>query len=432
MMKRTARFAAALLALLLGVCLPAAAEFPTNPTLPPGYVTPDGSAGAWTVVTDQVFEGVRSVGSAKVLATTQGVFVNSDISATSTFLAGTISFMYRISSHQSFSSFTFAIDGATVLTEPGGESGWKVASIPVTAGSHTLRWRFSNSLNATCNTFSSPPATGGAACTDRAWIDALVLPLGSTISMSAATQSVLESSGVVNIVVARTGNIDAAASLNYSTADGTALAGSHYTATSGTLNWAACDGASRTIAVPIINNTVINSARTFTVALSAPTGASVPAPSSTAVTIDDDDNTLQFSSPTYNVTEGTATVTLSVTRSGGGGGPASVTWTTANGTAVAGSDFGTAGSGAQPTGTLNWAGGDGTAKSFTVAILNDAVMESAEAFTVVLSNPTGSGTALGSPSTATVTINDDESGVTFAQAAYTVNESGPNITVTVN
>jgi hypothetical protein len=55
--------------------------------------------------------------------------------------------------------------------------------------------------------------------------------------------------------------------------------------------------------------------------------------------------------------------------------------------------------------TLTFAPGD-TIKAFKVPIINDALHEGDETFAVVLSNPTGA--ALGSQSTATITIADDD------------------------
>src|SRR5207249_3736572 len=57
-------------------------------------------------------------------------------------------------------------------------------------------------------------------------------------------------------------------------------------------------------------------------------------------------------------------------------------------------------------GTLSWAAGDATSKTFSVAIVDDSYAEGSEAFHVILSNPAGAN--LGSPSTATVTITDNE------------------------
>src|SRR5207249_12069688 len=57
-------------------------------------------------------------------------------------------------------------------------------------------------------------------------------------------------------------------------------------------------------------------------------------------------------------------------------------------------------------GTLTWAAGDATAKSVSVAIVDDSYAEGNETFHVSLSNP--SGAALGTLSSATVTIADNE------------------------
>ena len=58
-------------------------------------------------------------------------------------------------------------------------------------------------------------------------------------------------------------------------------------------------------------------------------------------------------------------------------------------------------------GTLSWAAGEAGTKSFNIPIINDAIVEGNEVFNVTLSNPIG--VSLGTPSTATVTILDDDS-----------------------
>jgi hypothetical protein len=59
-------------------------------------------------------------------------------------------------------------------------------------------------------------------------------------------------------------------------------------------------------------------------------------------------------------------------------------------------------------GTLHWASGDNSPKSFIVLISQDDYVEGPEGLTLTLSNPTG-GAQLGSPSTAILTIADDVS-----------------------
>jgi photosystem II stability/assembly factor-like uncharacterized protein len=110
---------------------------------------------------------------------------------------------------------------------------------------------------------------------------------------------------------------------------------------------------------------------------------------------------LRFNPASYTVNEGDGTVTLWVERLDGSDGAVSVSYATANGSAVAGQDY------TAKSGTLSWAAGDTAAKSIVVTILNDSLHENDEAFSVVLSNPTG-GAGLGTPSTAVVTIVDND------------------------
>lgn len=111
--------------------------------------------------------------------------------------------------------------------------------------------------------------------------------------------------------------------------------------------------------------------------------------------------TLRFLEAASAVDEDAGSVTLTVRRTGGSNGAVSIQYATANGTASAPGDF------TSRSGTLSWAGGDSSNKSFTVTLVDDAVTEEDESFTVTLSSPTG-GATLGGPSTSTVTIRDDD------------------------
>jgi hypothetical protein len=81
-----------------------------------------------------------------------------------------------------------------------------------------------------------------------------------------------------------------AVSVGYATADGTATAGSDYTATSGTLTIAA-GGTSGTISVPVLGDTTAESSETFTVSLSSATNATVADGQGTGTIVDDDTST---------------------------------------------------------------------------------------------------------------------------------------------
>src|SRR5207244_3355751 len=73
----------------------------------------------------------------------------------------------------------------------------------------------------------------------------------------------------------------------YSTADGTALAGTDYTATSGTLTFAPGETI-KTIVIQTVDDTAIEVSETFTVNLSNPTGGVISAGQGTGTILDND------------------------------------------------------------------------------------------------------------------------------------------------
>ena len=137
---------------------------------------------------------------------------------------------------------------------------------------------------------------------------------------------------------------------------------------------------------------------------------------------------LQFSAAAYNVDENAGSITVTVTRTEGSAGDVSIDYATADGIATAGMDYESA------SGTLSFIDGE-TSQMFTVTILDDALVEGDESFTVTLSNPTG-GAGLGSPATASVTILEDDSlsvpgDLQFSDVSYSMTESGGSVTVNV-
>ena len=128
----------------------------------------------------------------------------------------------------------------------------------------------------------------------------------------------------------------------------------------------------------------------------------------------------------YRRNEDAGTATLIVQRTTSTVGAVSVKYATTAGTAAAGSDFQTT------SGTLNLADGVSSA-TISIPLVTDAVIESDETFTVTLSAPTG-GATLVTPSTATVTLaNDDHPGtLSFSSVNYLKSETGPAVTITVS
>lgn len=111
------------------------------------------------------------------------------------------------------------------------------------------------------------------------------------IAFSVADVRVAEdgTSAKVTVLRSSTGGDVPAATVAYTTANGSATAGQDYTTTAGTLSFGPGDTA-KTITVPITDNAANEPDETFTIALSAPTGgAALGQPSTTTVTVDDDD-----------------------------------------------------------------------------------------------------------------------------------------------
>jgi len=109
----------------------------------------------------------------------------------------------------------------------------------------------------------------------------------------------------------------------------------------------------------------------------------------------------EFSAANYSVSEGTATITLTVTRNGNASSEAFVTYSASNGTGTQGKDIGAV------IGQLSFAPAQ-TSQTFNIFITDDSFVESVEQLTVTLSDPQGA--VLGSRASATVTINDNDSG----------------------
>ncbi len=91
-----------------------------------------------------------------------------------------------------------------------------------------------------------------------------------SVEFSTAVSAIDENAGNATISVIRS-DAATATSVNYATSNGTATAGQDYTATSGTLTFGIGEN-SKTVNVPITNDTAVESNETFSLALSSPTG----------------------------------------------------------------------------------------------------------------------------------------------------------------
>ena len=158
-----------------------------------GGFTTSPSPDNWTPATDHYYGTPCSLRSANILSDVLNEFVHSDLTYEGDFLAGNVTFNYRVSSEiprpEEFtegSFFKFFVDGVEKKSDTG-ESGWVAHSEPISAGHHVLTWRFTNSLNFECRFKVDPPAPGGANCADRAWIDNLIMPTGAAVTLASVS-----------------------------------------------------------------------------------------------------------------------------------------------------------------------------------------------------------------------------------------------------
>jgi M6 family metalloprotease-like protein len=112
-----------------------------------------------------------------------------------------------------------------------------------------------------------------------------------TLQFSSATYSVNENGGSVLITVTRTGGSNGVVGVSYATSNGTATAGSDYTATSGALSWANGDTSSKSFSVSIIDDAIYEANETVNLTLSNPTGgAALGSPGTAVLTVIENDS----------------------------------------------------------------------------------------------------------------------------------------------
>ena len=204
--------------------------------------------------------------------------------------------------------------------------------------------------------------------------------------------------------------------VSYGTSNGTATAGSDYTAKSGTLTFTNAAAGSQTFTVQTTGDTFHESDETFTVTISSPSGGGGPAPSlattkSVTTTIDDDDNALtgialSASPNTIGEDDAATSITVTATLQGGSTWPSDtvVTIGTLSGSATKDTDY-SATSLTSITIPANTASATGT---LTITPTDDSVVEGDETITIP-----GTTTVTGlSVTSATVTLTDDDKSTT--------------------
>ncbi len=237
----------------------------------------------------------------------------------------------------------------------------------------------------------------------------------SSLSFSTNNYAVDEGATNVAIVVVRTNSSSGTLTVNFATSNATAIAGADYIGTNFSLVF--LDGeTAKTILIPITDDTLPEGEETFTVRLTNPsTGVVLGSPGVATVTIIDNDAGLKFSSPTYRISESGVTATITVLRTTVTNTTVSVNYSASDGTARDTQDY------VSTSGVLTFTNGE-TAKTFTVSIIDDTLIEGDETVLLSLFSPSGQATVV-SPGAAVLTIVDNDGSLIVAAGSALVSES---------
>ena len=258
-------------------------------------------------------------------------------------------------------------------------------TLPTFSGTPTslVRWGANGLAFRTTNTAGTGTSNSQIYLLQSALVSASAsIPTG--LQLSASNFNGSESNSSISATISRTGDLSIASSVSYATSDGTAIAGADYTATSGTLAFAAGES-SKTISVPLINDNIFEGSETFNLTISSPTVNTVLSyPSLATMTIFDNDFQPSVAPANTIVNEppvtGSSFAVFNVTLTNPTTQTATVAYSTLNGTATAGSDY-TAVSGTLTFNPLE------TTKTVSVPVNGDDLNEGDETFFLRLSNP---------------------------------------------
>lgn len=250
-----------------------------------------------------------------------------------------------------------------------------------------------------------------------ATVTAAANPAG-TLEFSSASYAQDEgASSALSISVTRSGGSAGAVSVSYSTSGGTATAGTDYTDVRGTLTWADGDSAPKTFTVPASNDLTVEQDETVNLILGSPTGGATLGTSSAALTIANDDGpgTIYQVSPVAvkEGDNGITKMTITCIRVGGATGKVELKYVTSDptrGVMIGLPNFPAAyswrGHYDAAQGTLTWADGDMTPKTFDINVHGNTTAEY-EKFIPIHYSATGGATVARPESFHNYILNDD-------------------------
>ena len=321
-------------------------------------------------------------------------------------------------------------DGSVMLTFDG--SNWSTAQTVTVAavddrkveGSHTAAIIHAvNSSDGLYNGITVPAVTVTIADNDSATIT-FASPSGAV--PEATTPYTVDA--VLTLVTSGTGHetLASAISAAITETEGTALSPADYSLTSGSVAFdtSAVSGATRSVEVGIMNDNLVEGSQTFTVGFGATTGPTSASGTHSVTVLDNDTAAITFATGSGDAAEGdtpyTVNAVLTITSNPVGGSLENGVAVVVNqmpGTAVTPADY------SLTTTQVSFAAGAGSStQPINIAIVDDAVVEADEGFTLGFGVVTGQAAASGSH---VVTITDnDVAGVTITESGTTAVTEG--------
>ncbi len=254
-----------------------------------------------------------------------------------------------------------------------------------------------------------------------------------TATLSIDDVSVNEADGIATFTVTLTGNVQNNFTLDYSTADNTAIATSDYTAIpTTTLTFGGANSNTQTFNVTILENTIAEPTETYFINLTnlvtnGQTGISIADNQGEGEILDNDALELSIAGFTSTETETTQTANFTVTSNIAAEEDIVFTLTTTDATAIDGNDYTT-----QVAQSYTLLAGD-TAINLPVDILGDVVVEPTETFTgtIAVTNANAQQVSI-TTDTATGTINDNDGSIVSIFSTIEPSEPSTNGLFTFN
>ncbi|MBT8290564.1 MAG: hypothetical protein KJO93_06980, partial [Muriicola sp.] len=245
---------------------------------------------------------------------------------------------------------------------------------------------------------------------------------GDPIGLSIDDITVDEDAGKATFTVTHVGEVQGGFTVNYASADGTALAPADYTSITGGLSFSGDHGETKVIEVDIIEDIITEDQEAFSISLSP--GTDTPAINvgvGNGTIIDNDASTLSIADIDVNEAIGNATVVVTLT--GAVQEAFTIDYASIDGSAIAGDDYNAVSS------QINWPANatNGSTQNIIVPINDDNLIEFTENFLVELSNILAAGDISFTDSQANVNILDNDAGVgtgiSFDATSVTVDEA---------